>query len=55
MSRDNDDRLVLALTLFLLAVSPLFLWGGWRAEYFNNPNLSGQPVLVRNDHILRQP
>ena len=21
----------------------------WRGEYYNNPNLQGQPVMVRND------
>ncbi len=24
----------------------------WRGEYWNNPNLSGAPVLVRNDRII---
>jgi hypothetical protein len=25
---------------------------GWRGEYYNNPNLAGQPVLIRDDPAL---
>ena len=31
------------------APAPVVSFPDWRAEYFSNPNLSGSPVLVRND------
>ena len=33
-------------------VSPTPATTGWRAEYFNNPGLAGNPAAVRNDPML---
>jgi hypothetical protein len=43
-----------ALTVeIVVGVKPTLVVSGWRGEYFDNPNLSGQPKLVRDDPDVR--
>ena len=46
-------HVILALLLTMFALPAAAQVGGWTAEYYNNPELDGQPVVIRNEESPR--
>ena len=44
---------ILALLLTMFALPAAAQVGSWTAEYYNNPELDGQPVVIRNEESPR--
>ena len=51
--RVKGIHVILALLLTMFALPAAAQVGGWTAEYYNNPELDGQPVVIRNEESPR--
>ena len=51
--RVKGIRVILALLLTMFALPADAQVGSWTAEYYNNPELDGQPVVIRNEESPR--
>ena len=51
--RVKGIHVILALLLTMFALPAAAQVGSWTAEYYNNPELDGQPVVIRNEESPR--